>query len=121
MPGLPDTLRRLGPVFQSLVMLAVGAGMLALASGSDYSAFMNPKYRWLTIFGGAGILAVSAACLMLKTAAADRFRPGASRAPGAGPGRREARAGWGLSPRARYTWTRRRTTVPLPCGTAWNT
>ena len=44
-----------GALAETAILLLLGLFMFALAGGEDYTQFMNPKFRWLTMATGVGL------------------------------------------------------------------
>lgn len=44
-----------GALVETAILLILGLYMFTLAGGEDYTQFMNPKFRWLTMITGVGL------------------------------------------------------------------
>ncbi|MFO7461329.1 MAG: hypothetical protein R6X07_11965 [Desulfatiglandales bacterium] len=62
---------------ENVVLLGMGLYMILLTRSDEYTLFLNPKFRWLTLSAGAGLVVLAVASLLRRTDRADLFRTAA--------------------------------------------
>ena len=70
-------MRKLLLSIENLVLLGMGLYMILLTRGDEYAFFLNPKFRWLTLSAGLGLVVLAVASLIRRTDRTDLLRTAA--------------------------------------------